>query len=113
MTVKLSDEQHQALAERPEQPVRVVDERTNTAYVLLREDGYERVQGLLEKDDFDIRQAYPLMDAVAAKEGWADPDMDAYNDGPPDVGRLIDRTMREYDEDDPLLDSYEKYRESP
>jgi hypothetical protein len=27
----------------------------------------------------DIREAYPLMDAVARAEGWDDPEMDSYN----------------------------------
>jgi hypothetical protein len=27
----------------------------------------------------DIREAYPLMDAVARREGWDDPEMDSYN----------------------------------
>jgi hypothetical protein len=29
--------------------------------------------------DFDIREFYPLMDAVARAEGWDDPEMDSYN----------------------------------
>ncbi len=32
-----------------------------------------------EEEVFDIREAYPLMDAVARKEGWDDPEMDSYN----------------------------------
>jgi hypothetical protein len=32
-----------------------------------------------EEEDIDIRQAYPLMDAVARQEGWDDPEMDSYN----------------------------------
>jgi len=79
MTVKLNEELRQALALAPEGPVRVVDERSNTVYVLLREDAYERVKSLLEEDDFDVRDAYPLMDTVAAQEGWADPEMDRYD----------------------------------
>jgi hypothetical protein len=34
---------------------------------------------LAEGEDADIRQAYPLMDAVARAEGWDDPEMDSYN----------------------------------
>ena len=30
-------------------------------------------------DDFDIREAYPLMDSVARAEGWDDPAMESYN----------------------------------
>jgi hypothetical protein len=33
----------------------------------------------LDPEIADIRQAYPLMDAVARQEGWDDPEMDSYN----------------------------------
>lgn len=33
----------------------------------------------MEVEGADIRQAYPLMDAVARQEGWDDPEMDSYN----------------------------------
>jgi hypothetical protein len=32
-----------------------------------------------EAEVADIRQAYPLMDAVARQEGWDDPEMDSYD----------------------------------
>ncbi len=32
-----------------------------------------------EKEVMDIREAYPLMDAVARQEGWDDAEMDSYN----------------------------------
>jgi len=35
---------------------------------------------LTDEQGEDIREAYPLMDALAAKEGWGDPAMDIYND---------------------------------
>jgi hypothetical protein len=31
------------------------------------------------EEDTGIREAYPLMDAVARLEGWDDPEMDGYN----------------------------------
>ena len=34
---------------------------------------------LAEEENFDIREAYPLMDEVARREGWDDPEMDSYN----------------------------------
>ena len=33
-----------------------------------------------DDSEFPIEEAYPLMDAVAAHEGWDDPEMDGYND---------------------------------
>jgi len=32
-----------------------------------------------EEHNLDIREAYPLMDAVARQEGWDDPEMDSYD----------------------------------
>ena len=52
-------------------PVRVTDPQTQREYVLIRAELYEQVKGLLGEDDFDVREAYPLTDTVAAKEGWA------------------------------------------
>jgi hypothetical protein len=34
---------------------------------------------LCNGEDNDIREAYPLMDAVARTEGWDDPEMDTYD----------------------------------
>jgi hypothetical protein len=39
----------------------------------------EDEESLAEEDDSDISWAYPLMDEVARREGWDDPDMDSYN----------------------------------
>ncbi|HEV3443048.1 MAG TPA: hypothetical protein VG099_00330 [Gemmataceae bacterium] len=61
------------------QPARAFDPLTKETYVLVRADVFERIKAVLEPD-FDIREAYPLMDALAAKEGWADPAMDIYDD---------------------------------
>jgi len=74
MSIQLNEDQGRAL-ENPDE----IPPISKKAYVLLATDQYERIKDLLE-DDFDIRQAYPLMDAVAAKEGWNDPEMDIYND---------------------------------
>ncbi len=76
--INLSEELQRAVDEHPGEPVPVVDQRTNTGYVLLRADLYEQMKTALE-EDLDIRGAYPLMDAVARAEGWADPEMDSYD----------------------------------
>jgi len=76
--IRLTEELWRALEAQPDQPVEVVDEHTNTTYVLLRADLYQQLQAALQ-ETFDIRSAYPLMDAVARKEGWDDPEMDSYN----------------------------------
>jgi len=77
MILKLTADQHQAVTAAGT-PVRVLDEQTQTNYVLVREDVFEKLQAG-NTDDLDIREAYPLMDAVAAQEGWDDADLDSYN----------------------------------
>jgi hypothetical protein len=79
MSIRLNEEQAQAFDAQTEGPPRVLDPRTNKTYVLLPVEQYERVRALLESE-CDVREAYPLMDAVAAKEGWEDPALDIYND---------------------------------
>ena len=60
------------------EPARAVDPETKRTYVLIASEQYERIKGLLQ-DDSDLREACPLMDQVAAEEGWNDPEMDSYN----------------------------------
>jgi hypothetical protein len=77
---KLSPEQERAVDAQPGAPLRLVDERNQAAYVLLPAASYEKVRALLEDEVFDVREAYPLMDAVAGPEGWDDAGMDTYDD---------------------------------
>jgi len=79
MSIQLSEEQGKALDSEVEVPPRVVDPRTHRTYVLVPAEQYDRMRALLQEES-DIRGAYPLMDAVASKEGWDDPSMDIYND---------------------------------
>ena len=76
----LTSKQRQALEQGEAVPVTV----EQTECILLRRDIYERVKKVVQCDDreFDPREAYPLVNEV----------------------------MREDDEHDPLLDSYQKYR---
>ncbi len=82
MNVELSESLQQALDANPNQPLRIVDPRTQQVYVLIRADLYEQAQSH-PVEEFDIREAYPLMDAIAGKEGWDNPDMDIYDRLPP------------------------------
>jgi hypothetical protein len=60
------------------EPARAVDPETKRTYVLIASEQYEHIKGLLQNDS-DLQSAYPLMDQVAAAEGWNDPEMDSYN----------------------------------
>jgi hypothetical protein len=78
--IELTDQQQQALEEAKDMP-RALNPRTNETFVLVPEQLYQRMKSVLD-DDLDPQQ----------------------------VGMLVDETMREYDADDPLLESYQKYR---
>src|SRR5215510_11932812 len=73
--IELTQEQQQALDQQAE-PLRMVDPRTKTVYVLVREDLYGRVQGLL--DDIDPSDTYEALDAVF-REDWDNPKMADYD----------------------------------
>jgi hypothetical protein len=74
--IELTEEQQQAL-DAAAGPPRVLDPRTNTPYVLVPADVYDRIQGLLG-EDFQPRDAYPAVDRAFA-EGWDTPQMDDYD----------------------------------
>jgi hypothetical protein len=71
----------QAIEQAGESPVQLTDPETNAAYVIVRAEVYERMRALC--DDFDIRELYPMMNDVAAREGWDDPAMGIYNEHQP------------------------------
>jgi hypothetical protein len=61
---------------------------------MAEEDVPERASELEDENVEEIREAYPLMDAVARQEGWDDPEMDSYNvkrNGAPRSAALITR----------------------
>jgi hypothetical protein len=80
--IELTEPLRQALDAAPNDPVPVVDPRTNQTYVLIRSEVYDRVKALLDPDDL---------------EGV-------------NVAALVGEAMREDDTNDPLLESYQKYK---
>jgi hypothetical protein len=80
MPVNLSAEQQSALANQSEQPLRLVDPRSQQTYVLLRAELYEQIKPLLEAGDYDIGETYAAQMEAALRAGWNDPVMDEYND---------------------------------
>jgi hypothetical protein len=63
-------------------PVRVMDPETSPEYVVVSAEVYDQLQARAAEEDFNVRDAYPLMDAIAAKEGWDDPEMAEYDGYP-------------------------------
>ncbi len=57
--------------------IRLVDPATNTQYVLLRAEVYERLCSLVNAG-FDVVGAYPAIDRAIAN-GWNDSKMDDYD----------------------------------
>ena len=63
------------------EPLRFVDPDVNAEFVVLRADQFDRVRRLFDADDFDPREAMPLV-WQAMKEDWEDPAMDVYDHYP-------------------------------
>jgi len=81
MTTKLSDDLREAIKREGGSPVHFVDATTNEHYVLMRAEQYENLKALLvEGEEFDPRELYPLIAKSAAAAGWDDPELDVYND---------------------------------
>lgn len=79
MSVPLTELLQQALDERAGEPLWLVDPRTQTAYVLLRADLYERVQALVEEADLTPEEKLLLLTESGRRAGWDAPEMDDYD----------------------------------
>jgi hypothetical protein len=73
--IELTPEQRRQL--EGAQVPRLIDPETRKTYVLVSEEVYERIKGLLG-DDFHPSEAYPAIDRAFAA-GWDDPKMDDYD----------------------------------
>jgi hypothetical protein len=82
MTPQLTDDQRQALDVRGGSPIYVLDAVTNTSYVLLRAEIYERFRAVFE-EEFDPRETYPFVDRVMAEDDANDPALASYQNLPP------------------------------
>ena len=71
MTIELTDDQRLALNARSDEPVQIIDPRTQEAYVLLRADLYARLKGYLgaEEEEQAQRKAW-LEAATKARRAW-------------------------------------------
>ena len=80
MPPRLTEEQQHALDAQPEIPPRVIDERTNTTYVLISLEDYERIKPLFEEDPITEAEMRYLLAEGGKAAGWDDPEMDVYDD---------------------------------
>ncbi len=78
--IELTLDQRRSMAQEQETPLRLVDPDTDTRYVLVREEVYNRVRLLFDKDDGFSADLAPHVMQVFGRDGRDDPVMDAYND---------------------------------
>ncbi|HEX7446356.1 MAG TPA: hypothetical protein VF306_02360 [Pirellulales bacterium] len=80
MMPTLSNEQRVALEQLSGGPLFVDDPVKHIQYVLIPVETYQKVRGLLEAGDLDIRETYTAQERALGAAGWDDPALDAYND---------------------------------
>ncbi len=80
MTVSLSQELRDALAEHPGEPLELVDADSRARYVLVPAEQFDRVKALLSTEEFEISETYDAQSQALATAGWDDPELDVYND---------------------------------
>ncbi len=84
--IELTLEQRNAVAQDLDAPPRVLDPNTNTKYVLIRAEVYERIRQLFDLDDDQfMRDLAPHVMEVFGRAGWDDPAMDVYNELDPRI----------------------------
>jgi hypothetical protein len=76
---KVSEDQQNALDAQPDIPLRIVDPRTNTTYVLLPLQRYEKIKALFEEDPMSDAEKRLQLAESARRAGWDDPEMDVYD----------------------------------
>lgn len=67
--IELTEEQRRAISLCAELPPTIIDPKTKAAYVLVPREIYDRLRGILDKDD--ARLLYPLL-ADLDPEDWED-----------------------------------------
>ena len=78
--IALTKELQQAVQEADEQPIRLVDPRTNLEYVVLPAEIFDRVQHVFyDANPLRIEEQRALLVKVGLSVGWDDPEMDVYN----------------------------------
>jgi hypothetical protein len=80
MIVNLTDDQRHAIEEHGGTPISLFDASTNSSYVLIRADQFEKVRALIEEGDYDPREAYPFIDKVMREDDALDPTLESYQE---------------------------------
>ena len=77
----LSPEQKLAVTQAGDAPVRITDPESDTSFILLRADVYERMLAASEGEP-DPREGYPVIDQIMAADDALDPYLHLYQDEP-------------------------------
>ena len=79
--ITLPKDIQEAVRTSEDQPIRLTDPETNSEYVLLPADLYDRVRDLFyEHSTLTQDEKRALMLKAGLRAGWDDPAMDVYND---------------------------------
>ncbi len=76
MSLELSNDLRQAV-DIEGTPLKIVDSRTGTVYVLVDVEAFQRLHSLIGDD---VSDTYRAQIESAMRAGWDDPAMDEYND---------------------------------
>jgi hypothetical protein len=76
--IALTEQQGQELARAEETPPSVFDPATNTTYVLVRADVYERIREFVADDGLDMRQVALLVERAMRDDDAGDPTLAFY-----------------------------------
>jgi hypothetical protein len=75
----ISPELRREIEKAGDQPVRIEDPQTSTAYVIVKAEVYERLQALVA-GPLSIGEQRAMLRHVGERAGWDDQAMDVYND---------------------------------
>ena len=74
--IELTKEQRTSLQERRDEPPQVRDPESDTTYVLLKKETFDRIKNLLDENNAADQWTAFL---AAAGDEWDDPALDVYN----------------------------------
>jgi hypothetical protein len=73
--IELTKEQHESLKNVGDDPPQVHDSESDTTYVLLKKDAFDRIKCMLDADE-PVEQWAAFLESAC--EEWDDPAMDVY-----------------------------------
>jgi hypothetical protein len=76
--IELTPAQRQALATTQESPPTVLDSETQTVYVLIPREVYERLKALVATDEYDPDEGAAYVNEIMADDDVGDPLLESY-----------------------------------